>query len=215
MGNRQPTLGPGGAARPVCRSQRKQERVPRGFAAGEKRTRVSVPSHITSVAGVCWGPDGNIAFGGGTAEGSYDIYLMKLGGGETSISRIVENGIQPAFSPDGRLLAFTTFRDGNLEVYVADSDGGNLRNPTRHEGHDARPAWLPDGRIAFESDRFGNLEICIAEAGGGEVVNLSNHPGQDQEPAVSGDGMDIAFVSNRDWNFHVYRMAVDGTGSGD
>ena len=44
------------------------------------------------------------------------------------------------------------------------------------------------------------------------MVNLSNHPEQDQEPAVSGDGREIAFVSNRDWNFHVYRMAVDGTG---
>ena len=184
-------------------------------AAGERLMRVPVPSPMTSVAGVCWAPDGTaIAFGGGTAEGSYDIYLMKLGGGEAALRRIVENGIQPAFSPDGRLLAFTTFRDGNLEVYVADRDGGNLRNLTRHEGHDARPAWLPDGRIAFESDRFGNLEICLAEAAGGEVVNLSNHPGQDQEPGVSGDGREIAFVSNRDWNFHVYRMAADGTGVG-
>ena len=183
-------------------------------AAGEKRMRVPVPSHITSVAGLCWGPDGTIVFAGGTAEGSYDIYLMKPGAGEAAIRRILGNGIQPAWSPDGRLLAFTTFRDGNLEVYVADSDGGNLRNLTRHEGHDARPAWLPDGRIAFESDRFGNLEICIAGVAGGEVVNLSNHPGQDQEPAISGDGREIAFVSNRDWNFHVYRMAVDGTGVG-
>ena len=180
--------------------------------AGEKRTRVPVPSQITSVAGLSWAPDGTaIAFGGGTAEGSYDIYLMKPGGGEAAIRRIVENGIQPAWSPDGRFLAFTTFRDGNLEVYLADSDGGNLRNLTRNEGYDARPAWLPDGRIAFESDRFGNIEICIVEAAGGEVVNLSNHPGQDQEPAVSSDGREIVFVSNRDWNFHIYRMAVDGT----
>ena len=181
-------------------------------AAGEKLMRVPVPSHITSVAGLCWLPDGTaISFAGRTAEGSYDIYVMELEGGKPAIRLIVPDGIQPAWSPDGRLIAFTTFRDGNLEVYLADRDGGNLRNLTRHEGHDARPAWLPDGRIAFESGRFGNLEICIVEAAGGEVVNLTNHPGQDQEPAVSGDGREIAFVSNRDWNFHVYRMAVDGT----
>ena len=180
---------------------------------GEKRTRVPVPPHIASVAGLSWAPDGTaIAFGGRTAEGSFDIYVLKLGGGEPAIRLIVPDGIQPAWSPDGRLIAFTTFRDGNLEVYLADSDGGNLRNLTRNEGYDARPAWLPDGRIAFESDRFGNIEICIVEAAGGQVVNLSNHPGQDKEPAISGDGREIAFVSNRDWNFHVYRMAVDGTG---
>ena len=183
-------------------------------ATGEKLTRVPVPSPITSVAGLSWTPDGTaIAFAGRTAEGSYDIYLMKLDGGEPVPRRIVENGIQPAWSPDGRLLAFTTFRDGNLEVYVADTDGRNLRNLTRHEGNDARPAWSPDGRrIAFESDRFGNLEICIAEAVSGEVFNLSNHPGQDREPSWSGDGREIAFVSGRDWNDHIYRMAVDGTG---
>ena len=181
--------------------------------AGEKRTRVPVPPHIASVAGLSWAPDGTaIAFGGRTAEGSFDIYVLKLGGGEPAIRLIVPDGIQPAWSPDGRLIAFTTLRDGILEVYLADSDGGNLRNLTRNEGYDARPAWLPDGRIAFESDRFGNIEICIVEAAGGQVVNLSNHPGQDKEPAISGDGREIAFVSNRDWNFHVYRMAVDGTG---
>ena len=171
-------------------------------AAGEKLTRVPVPSPITSVAGISWTPDGTaIAFAGGTAKESYDIYLMKLDGGEPVPGRIVENGIQPAWSPDGRFLAFTTFRDGNLEVYVAGSDGWNQRNLTRHEGNDARPAWSPDGRrIAFESDRFGNLEVCIAEAVSGEVFNLSNHPGQDREPSWSGDGREIAFVSGRDWN---------------
>ena len=106
---------------------------------GEKLMRVPVPPHITSVAGVSWVPDGTaIAFGGGTAEGSYDIYLMELGSGERAIRRIVSDGIQPAWSPNGRLLAFTTFRDGNFEVYLADSDGGNQRNLTRHEGHDGR-----------------------------------------------------------------------------
>ena len=43
------------------------------------------------------------------------------------------------------------------------------------------------------------------------MVNLTGHPRKDGEPAWSG-GMEIAFVSNRDWNFHIYRMAADGTG---
>ena len=185
-------------------------------AAGEKLTRVPVPSNITSVAGVSWFPDSTaITFGGRTEEPeeSYDIYVMKLGTGEPLIRRIVENGIQPAWSPDGRLLAFTTFRDGNLEVYLVDGDGRNLRNLSRHEGYDGCPAWFPEGdRIAFESDRFGNLEICIADVLSGEVVNLTNHPGVDRQPAWSRDDREIVFVSNRDWNFHVYRMAADGSG---
>ena len=183
-------------------------------ATGKKLMRVKVPAHITSVAGVSWLPDGEaIALAGKTAGESYDIYVAELGAGEPKIRLVVSDAIQPAWGPDGKRVAFTTFRDGNLEVYVADTDGRNLRNLTRHEGNDARPAWSSDGRrIAFESDRFGNLEVCIAEAVSGEVFNLSNHPGQDREPSWSGDGREIAFVSGRDWNDHIYRMAVDGTG---
>ena len=181
-------------------------------AAGEKRTRVPVPSHITSVAGLCWGPDGTIVFAGGTAEGSYDIYLMKPGDGEAAIRRIVGNGIQPAWSPDGRLLAFTTFRDGNLEVYVADSDGGNLRNLTRHEGHDARPAWVA-GRPHRLRERplrqSRDLPRRGSRRGGGQpqqspwtgsgtgVRRLTAQYVTDREPAWSPDGGSLCFVSNR------------------
>ena len=63
---------------------------------------------------------------------------------------------------------------------------------------------MPDGRLVFESNRSGNFEIYIAELDSGKVVNLSNHPRQDREPAWSGDGMEVAFVSNRDWNDHIY-----------
>lgn len=94
-------------------------------------------------------PDGTgIAFAGktGEAEASYDIYRMRLSAEEPAIRLIVADGIQPAWSPDGQLLVFTTNRDGNLELYLADVDGRNLRNLTRHEGFDARPAWFPDGR---------------------------------------------------------------------
>ena len=95
----------------------------------------------------------------------------------SSIVRISAEGMgwrtsTPCFSPDGRFLAFTSYRDGNL------------RNLTLHKGHDARPAWFPEGgRIAFESDRFGDLEICIPEVATGEVANLTGHPRKDREPS--------------------------------
>ena len=124
MGNRQPPLGAGRPARPVRRHTENKSEFHVVSATGEKLTRVPVPSPITSVAGLSWSPDGTaIAFAGGTAEGAYDIYVMKLEGEEPVPRRFVENVIQPALSPEGGLLAFTTFRDGNLEVYVAGSDG--------------------------------------------------------------------------------------------
>ena len=184
--------------------------------AGEILLSVPVPTRITSVGGVSWFPDGTgLAFAGRTEEPeqSYDIHVMKLDGEEPALHPIVEDAIQPAFSPDGQRLLFTTHRDGNLELYVMDVDGRNLRNLTRKEGYDAHPSWSPDGsRIVFESDRFGNFDICILEVASGQVVNLTDHPALDRQPTWSSDGKQIAFVSNRDGLTSIYRMAADGTG---
>ena len=184
-------------------------------AAGEILLRVPVPQPVVSVGGVAWFPDGTrVAFAGKTEEPeSYDIYVMKPSAGDSAVEQIVADAIQPAFSPDGQRLVFTTHRDGNLELYVMDVDGGNLQNLTVNEGFDAHPSWSPDGsRIAFESNRFGNFEICIIEVASGQVVNLTDHPALDRQPTWSSDGKEIAFVSNRDGMTSIYRMAADGTG---
>ena len=184
-------------------------------AAGQILLGVPLPQPVVSVGGVAWFPDGTrVAFAGKTEEPeSYDIYVMKLGTGDAAIEPILADAIQPALSPDGQHLAFTTHRDGNLELYVADHHGGNLQNLTVNEGFDAHPSWSPDGsRIAFESNRFGNFEICILEVASGQVVNLTDHPALDRQPTWSSDGKEIAFVSNRDGMTSIYRMAADGTG---
>ena len=183
--------------------------------AGEKQMEIPVPAGLTSVAGLTWSPDCiEIALAG--MEGPkalYDLYVLKLPDKEQSARRIVLDGLHPAWSPSGDLLAFSTFRDGNFEVYVVDKEG-MLRNLTRHEGYDGRPSWSPDGaRIAFESARFGNLQICIVDVASGEVIQVTDHPfGHNRQPAWSPDGMEIVFVSNRNGKSSIYRMAADGTG---
>ena len=51
-----------------------------------------------------------------------------------------------AWSPDGRRIAFVSYRDGNDEVYVINVDGSGLRNLTRNPARDVDPKWSPDGR---------------------------------------------------------------------
>ena len=213
-GRSTPSWGPDGRLLYVARIENGEE-FQVISAAGDILLKVPVPQPVIAVGGVSWFPDGTrIAFAGRTEEPeqSYDIYVMKLGADELAMERIVEDAIQPAISPEGERLAFTTHRDGNLELYVMDVGGRNLRNLTRHEGHDAHPSWSPDGsRIVFESNRFGNFDICIIEVANGEVVNVTDHPALDRQPAWSSDGSEIAFVSNRDGKVSIYRMAADGT----
>jgi TolB protein len=71
----------------------------------------------------------------------------------------------PAWSPDGKQVAFTTNRDGNYEIYVMNADGSDPRNLTRHRGQDNFPAWSPDGkRVAFVSNRAGGHDVYVTEA---------------------------------------------------
>ena len=47
----------------------------------------------------------------------------------------------PSWSPDGNRIVFESWRDGNVEIYVMDADGGNLQNLTNHRRGDFSPAW--------------------------------------------------------------------------
>ncbi len=107
-------------------------------------------------------------------------------------------GEQPARSPDGTKVAFSSIRDGNTEIYVMDADGGNPVNLTRDDAYDSAPAWSPDGqRIAFE--RGGGAgrgpQIFVMNADGSGVVWLTQEPlaSWGRSPAWSPDGASIAY----------------------
>ena len=107
-------------------------------------------------------------------------------------------GEQPARSPDGTKVAFSSIRDRNLEIYVMDADGGNPVNLTRDDAFDSAPAWSPDGqRIAFErnsSGGGGGPQIYVMNADGSGVERLTEEPlaSWGQSPAWSPDGSSIA-----------------------
>ena len=110
-------------------------------------------------------------------------------------------------------MAFTTFRDENLEVYVADLQTGALRNLTLHDATDSRPSWAPDSkRVVFETNRFGNLEICTLDIQTGEFTRITKNISKDWNPVWSPNGQEIAFMSNRDGIDGIYRISTDGTG---
>ena len=120
---------------------------------------------------------------------------------------------QPAWSPDGNQIAFSSNRDGDYELYVMNVDGSGVHQLTDHSSWDRQPAWSPDGnQIAFSSNRDGDYELYVMNADGSGVHQLTDHRSSDQQPAWSPDGNQIAFSSNRDGDYELYVMNADGSG---
>ena len=124
------------------------------------------------------------------------------------------NNVNPSWSPDGRHLAFSSYRDGgNNEIYVMDADGSNQRRLTTNGG--GQPTWSPDGRqIAFESDRDDwNMEIYVMDADGSNQRRLTTNGGR--HPTWSPDGRQIAFISEYVEeifsSLEIYVMDADGS----
>ena len=112
---------------------------------------------------------------------------------------------------DVPLLAFTSGRDGNSEIYVMSANGAAQTNLTNNAAADFSPAFSPDGsKIAFTSFRDGNDEIYVMNANGSNQTRLTNNTSFDGEPAFSPDGSKIAFTSGRDGNSVIYVMNANG-----
>ena len=97
----------------------------------------------------------------------------------------------------GTEIAFSSTRDGNLEIYVMDSDGSNQRRVTVHPGVDEYPAWSPDGKkIAFVSNRNNvnkdHRQIWVIDADGKNPIRLTDGV-QDSYPDWSPDGTKILY----------------------
>jgi TolB protein len=104
----------------------------------------------------------------------------------------------PRFSPDGRQIALSSNRDGNLEIYIVKADGSGLRRVTDDPAMDGAPEWSPDGKsLAFHSNRDGNLEVYTIDVDGSNVRRWSDDPGLDLSPTWSRDGTSLFYPSDR------------------
>jgi Tol biopolymer transport system component len=104
-----------------------------------------------------------------------DIYVMNAdGSGKRMLTHNARYNAEPAWSPDGRKIAFRSTRNGNRDIYVMNADGSGKRNLTRNAAWDSRPSWSPDGRkIAFVSNRDGRLEAHVMNADGSGQQSLT------------------------------------------
>ncbi len=150
-------------------------------------------------------------------RGISNLYIADYDGArQTRVTMSRAMDISPVWSPDGRSIAFSSWRTGYQDIYVLfPYTGQPIQNPAKGtpEKQNFLPAWSPDGtKIAFTSTREGNAEIYVMNADGSGVRRLTSHPMIDVTPTWAPTGAQIAFTSDRTGSPQIYIVNADGTG---
>jgi tol-pal system beta propeller repeat protein TolB len=165
---------------------------------------------------VSFSPDGHtVALCTNGPNGSVEIVTIPSAGGKgTWLTDNAAKDYMPAWSPDGKTIAFVSDRDGLQYIYLMDPDGGNPRRLSTNEYPELSPAWSPDGsRLAFFSGNNDVTNIFVAGADGTGSVNITKQDtGFNEDPTWSPDGTMLAFWSSRSGDNEIYTIGADGSG---
>ncbi|MCH8556314.1 MAG: PDZ domain-containing protein [Balneolia bacterium] len=133
-----------------------------------------------------------------------DLWIVERDGGDARrLTTAIGAEINPRFSPDGSMVAFTGEYDGNTDVYVIPAEGGEPVRLTWHPGADIVQDWTPDGEhVIFMSGRSGyptaNTTFFKVPVSGGTPVQLEIPFGF--AGAISPDGSTMAYQPYRFWD---------------
>jgi TolB protein len=116
----------------------------------------------------------------------------------------------PAYSPDGKRIAFCSSRDGEFDLYVMNADGSEVKRLAKLDGMQIRPSWSPDSkRLAFTWNREGNYDIHVINLDGLGLQRLTTSAERDDYATWHPDGKSIVFVGERRGKFDLYQVKVD------
>ena len=119
--------------------------------------------------------------------------------------------MSPAWSPDGRKLAYVSFENDKSEIFVQDISTGQRSKLSSQPGINSSPAWSPNGKfMAMTLSVGGNPDIYIMELSSRKLIKLTQHYGIDTEAAWLPDGRSIVFTSNRSGSPQLYQIPVTG-----
>jgi TolB protein len=168
---------------------------------------------ITGVRGAFWT---HIAYVTAVGLGNNTTYSLLVadsdGYNPQVVARSKESLLSPAWSPDGKKLAYVSFESGNSSIYVQDITTGARQLVESHaKGINGAPAWSPDGtKLAVALSYVGNLEIFSLDLASHHETRLTNNLGIDTQPVWAPDGQSIYFLSDRSGRPQIYQMTASG-----
>jgi len=174
-----------------------------------------LPQLTGGPASLAWSPDSKeliYAMAG-------SLWRQKIGEGSAQqLTAALAYDYQPDWSPDGRWVIYSSYRDDAVELWLLDVQNGKTQPLTQNGAVNTEPRFSPDGkRIVFTSTLYNKrFHVFTADFGAGKLANIRRLTGEhrsdlpryyyspfDHEinPVFTRDGRDIIYISNRN---HIY-----------
>jgi TolB protein len=166
-------------------------------------------------------PEGKSIFLTIAEAGSSDIFRIDMDG--KVLNKITSGprgalNVEPAVSPDGKQIAFSSDRSGQPMVWIMNIDGSNLKRITWGGVYNSSPAWSPDGKkIAFAGFEKDHYDIFTINTDGSGIERLTSakknngKPADNEDPVFSPDGRLVMYTSNRTGDNQIYIINMDGS----
>lgn len=152
-----------------------------------------------------------------TASGNYPNQQFSLmvadadGHNPQTVVRSREPLLSPAWSPDGRRLAYVSFERGNSTIYIQELTTGAREVMASFRGINGAPSFSPDGtRLALTLSRSGNPEIYVMDLASRALTQITRHFSIDTEAVWTPDGQSLIFTSDRAGRPQLYQVPVAG-----
>lgn len=143
------------------------------------------------------------------ATGRKEVYVSDiLGRHPRQVTQHRALCVSPRFTPDGNFLAYSTYHNGNQDLYITDLRQNSSTNAlSRRKGLNLAPAFSADGRtMVVTLSKGGTPDLYLIDRQGEIVEQLTSHAGINVSPSFSPDRQSMAFVSDRSGKPNVYVM---------
>ncbi|HEY0178434.1 MAG TPA: Tol-Pal system beta propeller repeat protein TolB [Dokdonella sp.] len=198
----------------------KQQRIVDGSISGQRTGLRDIAHQIADIVyekilgqrGAFWTRIAYITATGVAPNVQYTLIVADSDGYNPQVVvRSREALLSPAWSADGRKLAYVSFESGNSAIYVQDLATGARQVVSSSRGINSAPAFSPDGgRLAVSLSKGGNPDIYILDIASRQATQITKHFAIDTEARWAPDGQSLYFTSDRSGKPQIYQMSPSG-----